>query len=67
METLEIPIAEESAELSQWDDAPPHALEEEEMDILAFELWQRGSRQDAAAEEDCSGAEETVAGRASCL
>ncbi len=33
--------------------APPN-LEQETLDILAFELWQRGCRQDATGEEDCS-------------
>ena len=66
METREVP-AEELDEISRWDDAPPPSLEEQEMDVLAFELWQRGSRQDIAAEEDCSDTEETVAGHSSCL
>lgn len=61
METLEM------EKLSQWDDAPPLMIEEQEMDILAFELWQRASRQDIAAGDDCSDAEETVACHASCL
>jgi len=42
-------------------------LEEQEMDILAFELWRRASCQDIAAEEDGSDKEETVACHASCL
>ena len=61
METLE------TAEVSQWDDAPPPALEEQEMDILAFELWRRASRQDVAPEEESPATEETVACHASCL
>jgi len=61
METLEL------AEISEWDDAPPPPLEEQEMDILAFELWRRASCQDIAAEEDGSDKEETVACHASCL
>ena len=59
METLELT-------LSQWDDAPPPALEEQEMDILAFELWRRASRQDIAATDEPETGE-TVACHASCL
>jgi hypothetical protein len=61
METLEM------AEVSQWDDAPPPPLEEQEMDILAFELWRRASCQDIAPEEEGAGTEVTVASHASCL
>ena len=61
METLELD------ELSQWDDAPPPMIEEQPMDILAFELWQRASRQDIAPVEDASDGEDTVACHASCL
>lgn len=67
METLAKPFAEELDEISQWDDAPPPVLEEQEMDVLAFELWQRGSRQDLTAAEDCTDTDETVACHASCL
>jgi len=61
METLEM------AEVSEWDDAPPPMLEEQEMDILAFELWRRASCQDIVAEETATEPEETVACHASCL
>ena len=40
---------------------------EEEIDVLAFELWQRGSRQDLAADEETADDEETVGCHASCL
>jgi hypothetical protein len=40
---------------------------EEELDVLAFELWQRGSRQDLAADEETADEEETVGSHASCL
>ena len=53
METLEV------ADVSQWDDAPPPALEEQEMDILAFALWRRASRPDIAPAEEVSDTEET--------
>ena len=58
METLELPVAEELADISHWD---------EEFDILAFELWQLASRPDPAAGEDCPDDPEALAGRASCL
>jgi len=66
MEIPETPRTEELAEGSWGTPAPPK-LEEEPLDILAFELWQRGCRQDAAGEEDCSNDEETVASHSSCL
>jgi len=40
---------------------------EEDLDLIAFELWQRSCRQDLAAAEDCSDDEEAVAPHASCL
>jgi hypothetical protein len=58
---------ENQPELSQWDDSPPPMIEEEEMDVLAFQLWQRASRVVLAAAEDYSQTEETVASHASCL
>jgi len=63
MQKLELSIAE----TTPWGDPPPPNLEEEELDILAFELWQRASRQAAAADQDCSDEEETVGCHASCL
>jgi len=48
-------------------DAPPPKLEEEEMDILAFELWHRGSYPELAAEEEWMGEEEASRCHASCL
>ncbi len=41
--------------------------EHEEMDLLAFEMWQRSCRKDLAAGEDCPDEEETVAPHESCL
>lgn len=64
METL---MAEELAEVSQWDDAPPPRLEDEEMDILAFELWHRGSFPELSAEDDFPSAEEAQRSHVSCL
>jgi len=67
MEILETSIPEELTDNSPWGDPPPRKFEDEELDILAFELWQRASRQDAGAAEDCSGEEEVVGCHASCL
>ena len=67
MEIPETPRTEEAADGSSWGPSAPPKLEEETLDILAFELWQRGCRQDATGEEDCSNDEETVASHASCL
>jgi len=67
MEIINTAIAEDLRELPPWSDPPPPNLEEQEFDILAFELWQRASRQDVAAEEDCPDEEIVVASHASCL
>ena len=40
---------------------------EEDLDVLAFELWQHGSRQDLAADEETADEEEAVGAHASCL
>ena len=45
MESSVLTMAEEIEEASHWDDAPPPKFEEEEIDILAFELWQRANLQ----------------------
>ena len=43
MVTLEIPLAEQLAETAHWSDDPPVRMEEQEFDILAFELWHLGN------------------------
>ena len=48
-------------------DAPPPKIEEEEMDILAFGLWHRGSVPQLAAEEEWMEEEEASRCHASCL
>ena len=47
-------------------DAPPK-IEEEEMDIIAFTLWRRGSYPELAADEEYLGEEEASRCHASCL
>jgi hypothetical protein len=64
---METAFAEELAEVSHWDDDPPPKLEEEEMDILAFALWHRGSCPETADEEEMPSAEEARRSHASCL
>lgn len=66
MEILETAPNELSADPG-WSDPPPVKLEEQEFDILAFELWQRASRQDLAAAEDCPEEDIVVGCHASCL
>jgi hypothetical protein len=58
MQTLEMPIAEELEESTQWGDAPPPNIEEQELDLVAFDLWRRGCCLEAASEEDRTGAGE---------
>jgi hypothetical protein len=66
MATLETPLAEELAETAHWSDDPPIGIEDQEFDILAFELWHLGSYPDIELEEWAED-EGMVAGRASCL
>jgi hypothetical protein len=67
MATLEIPFAEQLAETAHWSDDPPVRMEEQEFDILAFELWHLGSCPDLTELEDWLDEPCTVANRASCL
>jgi len=67
MESAVLSLAEELAEVSHWDDAPPPKFEEEEIDILAFELWQRANLQSPPADEGPLTEEEALRGHASCL
>ena len=67
MEILETTVVDEQAEDRAWGEPAPPELEQQEMDVLAFELWQRANRNDVAAEDDCSDEEEVVARHESCL
>jgi hypothetical protein len=67
MATLEISFAEELAETAHWSDVPPVNIEEQEFDLLAFELWHLGSFPDFTDFEEWPDEQGTVAGRASCL
>ena len=67
MEIFEIPLAEKLAETAHWSDDPPVRMEEQEFDLLAFELWRLGSRADLTGREEGPDERCTVASRASCL
>ena len=67
MAALEIPLAEELAETAHWSDDQPARIEEQEFDLLAFELWHLGSYPDLTDIEEWEDERCTVASRASCL
>ena len=67
MPTLEAPFAEALAETAHWSDDPPVRIDEQEFDLLAFELWRLGSCPDLTELEEPSDEPHTVASRASCL
>ena len=52
METSDLPIAEVLDEISPWPDTPPVSFVERDVDIEAFELWQKASRMVSAADEE---------------
>jgi hypothetical protein len=62
-----IRLAEDPTTASQWDDPPPPRFEEQELDILAFEFWQRASCPESPVGEDWLGEEEALRCHASCL
>jgi hypothetical protein len=66
METTATPTAEELAESTQWDDAPPPDFEEQELDRLAFTLWHRVNCPETGDEEPLTE-EEALRCHASCL
>jgi len=66
MPTLESTYAEDLAESAHWSDDPPEPIEEQEFDLLAFDLWHLGSRPDLTDVEEWED-ELALAGRASCL
>jgi hypothetical protein len=67
MATLEMPLAEEFAETAHWSDDPPVRIEDDEFDLLAFELWHLGSYLNISEVDEWEDEHSTVAGRASCL
>jgi len=67
MTTLEAPLAEDLAETAHWSDDPPARIEEQEFDLLAFELWHLGNYPDLTDLEEWPDEQCTVGDRASCL
>jgi hypothetical protein len=67
MPTLETPLAAALAETAHWSDDPPDPIEEQEFDLLAFELWRLGSCPDLTELEEWPDEPCTVGDRASCL
>jgi hypothetical protein len=67
MQTSAISMADELSATAHWDDAPPPRFEEEELDILAFDLWQRANLPGLEGDEERLGEEEALRGHASCL
>jgi len=67
MTALEKPLAVELEETAHWSDDPPARIEEQEFDLLAFELWHLGSCPDLTDVEEWSDEECVVGRRASCL
>jgi hypothetical protein len=66
MPVAETPFAEAVAETAHWSEDPPKPIEEQEFDLLAFDLWHLGSRPDITDIEEWED-EAALAGRASCL
>jgi hypothetical protein len=67
MEIIDLPIGEEPVAEAPWGEPPPPKLEEQELDLIAFELWQRGCCWSPATEDAGSEEIEEVACHASCL
>ena len=67
MATLEMSFAEVLAETAHWSEDPPVRMEEQEFDLMAFELWHLGSRMDLNELEEWPDEPATVASRSSCL
>ncbi len=60
METPTAPMAHDLSEIPRWGDAPPPRFADDEMDILAFKLWQKASGVEIAAEQEEEGTEEAA-------
>lgn len=58
MEALTMPMIEESTEATRLADAPPPKFEEEELELLAFELWQRACCPETTLDQGTSAAKE---------
>jgi len=67
MATLEMVPVEDLAESAHWSDDPPARIEEDEFDLMAFELWHLGSYPELTELEEWPDEPCTVGDRASCL
>ncbi len=67
MPALEVPLDEELAETVHRSGDPPDRIEEQEFDLLAFDLWHLGSYPDLTDIEEWEDGPSTVASRTSCL
>ncbi len=57
----------ELEEVTHWDDDPPPKFEEQELDVLAFQLWQRASCPENPVGENWMSEEEALRSHRSCL
>jgi len=60
-------IATEFEEVTNWEDDPPPKLEEQDLDLLAFQLWQQASCPDHPVNENWMSEEEALRSHRSCL
>ncbi len=67
METTAMLIAEEVTETSRLGDTPPSKFEEEELDLLAFEMWMRACCPEKALDPAWSSAAKEAWSHASSL
>ena len=58
METLELPIAEESEEVLAWSAPPPVNFAEQAIDLAAFQLWREASPLETATTHDATETDE---------
>jgi len=54
-------------EFRQWEDDPPPKFDEQDLDILAFQLWQRASCPENPVGENWMSEEEALRSHRSCL
>jgi len=67
---MEIPVltpAEEVVDGSPWTEAPPPRIEDQEVDLVALELWHQGSCPELVHEEELPEPEEAIGCHSSCL
>ena len=60
-------LATELEQVTEWQDDPPPKLEEQDLDLLAFQLWQQASCPDHPVNENWMSEEEALRSHRSCL